>query len=112
MNLVNAKMQEERPFTQVSAAKMRHAVFRAKAFGLLPHVFDQLWAHDSLGKSGEVLHQGGHGKLSAGLVAFDDQRLQVGARRIQSGSVSGTSGPDDDNVSSFAHGVSCCRLDG
>ena len=112
VNLLNAEMQQKRALAEIGAGEMRHAVFRAEAFGLLAHVLDQLRAQDAFGKSGKILDQRGHGELSAGLVAFDDQRLQVGARRVESGSVSGASGPDDDNVSSFAHGFSRCRLDG
>ena len=58
---------------------------------------------NAFGKSGKVFDQRSHRELSAGLMAFDDQRLQVGARRVQCGSVSGASGSDDDYVSSFAH---------
>jgi hypothetical protein len=62
-----------------------------------------LRAENAIGKSGEILDQRGKGKLPARLVALDDQRFQVGPRRIQSGSVSGTTGADDDYVASFVH---------
>ena len=104
VDLMNAQMQQKRPLAEIGAGEMRHAVFGAEAFGLLAHVLDQLRTQNAFRKSGKVLHQRGHRELSAGLVAFDDQRLQIGARRVESGSVSGASGPDDDNVSSFAHG--------
>src|ERR1700756_1141558 len=100
---MNAQMQQKRPFAQVGAGKMRHAVFRAKAFGLLAHVFNQLWPKNALGKPREVLNQRGHRELSTRLVTLDDQRFQIGARGIESGRVSGAAGGDDNNVSSFAH---------
>ena len=84
---------------------MRHAIFRAKALRLLAHVLDQLRPHDSFRKAGEILHQCSHRKLPARLVAFDDQRFQVGARSVESGGVSGAPGADDDNIASFAHGL-------
>jgi hypothetical protein len=103
VNLMNADVQQEWPLAQINAGEVRHAVFSAKTLGLLAHIFDELWTENALRKSGEVLNQRGERKLSAGLVAFNDQRLQVGARGVECGSVSGTSGPDDDNVSIFAH---------
>src|SRR6266567_1691822 len=112
VNLMNSQMQQKRPLAEISAGQVRHAVFGAEAFGLFAHVFDELRTQDPIRESGKVLDQRGHGKLSARLVTLDDKRLQVGARGVESGSVSGASGPDDDNVSSFAHGLSCCRLDG
>ncbi len=97
-------MEHKRALAEVSAGEVRHAIFGAEAFRLLAHVFDELRAENALGKSGEVFDQCSHGKLSAGLVAFDDQRLQVGARRVKRGGVAGASRPDDDDFSGFAHG--------
>src|ERR1700686_202971 len=105
VNLMNAQMQQKWPLAQVGAGQMRHAVFRAKAFRLLSHVLNQLGAENTLGKSREVLDQRGHRELSTRLVPFDDQRFQISARRVQSGSVSGAAGSDDNNVASFAHGL-------
>ena len=51
------------------------------------------------GKAGEILDQGGQGKLPAGLVAGDHQRLQIGARGVNGGGISGAAGADDDDVS-------------
>src|SRR5579864_3133181 len=104
MHLMLADMQRERAMAEVDAGEMPHAVFRAEALRLLAHVLDQLRAKDTVGESGKILDQGGEGELAAGLVAFNNQRLQVGARGVESGGVSGASGPDDDYISSFAHG--------
>ncbi len=104
MHLLMPEMQQKRPLAEIGAGQVRHAVFGAEALGLLAHVFDQLRAQNSFGESGKVLDQRGDGELSARLVAFNDQRFQVGARGVERGSVSGASGPDDDDVASFAHG--------
>jgi hypothetical protein len=82
MNLMNSQMEQERPLAQVCTREMRHAVFGAETFGLLAHVLDELRAENALRKPGKILDERGHGKLSAGLVAFDNKRLQVGARRV------------------------------
>ena len=37
---------------------------------------------NAVGKAGEILDQRGDGELAAGLMAVDDQRMQVGASRI------------------------------
>src|ERR1700722_11860285 len=103
MNLMHADMQQKWPLAQVDAGEMRHAVFGSETLGLLAHVLDQLRAENAFGEAGEILDQRGERKLSAGFVAFDDQRLQVGARGVKGGSVSGTAGADDDDVASFAH---------
>src|SRR5579862_4953328 len=102
---MHAQMQQKWPLAEVRAGQVRHPVFGAETFGLLAHVLDQLRPENAFGKSWKIFDQRGHRQLTTGLVAFDNQRLQVGARRIERGSVSGTSGPDDDNVSSFAHEV-------
>ena len=99
-------MQQKRALAQVGAGQVRHAVFGAEALRLLAHVLDQFRSHDSFGKSGEILDQRGDRELSAGLVAFDDQRFQVGARGVKRGRVSGAAGPDDDDVANFAHVLS------
>ena len=103
VDLMNAQMQQKRTLAEIGTGQMRHSIFGAEAFGLLPHVFDQLRTQNAFGKSGKVLDQGGQRKLSARLVPFDDKRLQVSPRRVEGGSVSGASGSDDDHVSSFAH---------
>ena len=103
VNNVVSQMQCERPLAQVRAGQVRHAILRAKTFGLLAHVFDELWPHDSVGKSRKVLDERGHGKLATRLVSFNDERLEIGARGVESSRVSGASGADDDYVSSFAH---------
>ncbi len=72
--------------------------FRAKALRLFAHVFDQFGAEDAVRKAGEILDHGGEAELPARLVAVDDQRLQIGARRVDGGGKAGATASDDDHV--------------
>ena len=51
--------------------------YRLQSFSLLAHIFDELRTQYAFRKSGKILHQSGQRELSAGLVAFDDQRLSL-----------------------------------
>ena len=55
-------------------------IFGAKFLGLLADVLHQIRAVNAFGKAGEILDQGGERKLPAGLVAVDDQRIELRAR--------------------------------
>ena len=77
---------------------MGHAQLGAEAGGLLLHVLDQLGALDALGPAGKVLDQRGDGELAAGLVAFEDEGLEVGAGGVDGGGESGAAGTEDDGV--------------
>src|ERR1700758_2117148 len=104
-------MKKKRPLAEIGAGEMRHAIFCTKALRLLAHVLDQLWSHDSLGETWEILHKRRHGELPAGFVPFHHQRLQVSASGVKRRGMSGASGPDDDNVASFAHcDFSGCKI--
>ena len=46
----------------------------------------------------KVLDERRQHQLTAGLEAFDDERLQIGAGGVQRGRESGRAGPDDDDV--------------
>ncbi len=84
-----------------------HARVRgAEARRLLLHVVDQLRALNAVGPAGKVLDQGGDGELAAGFVAFEDQRLQVGARGVDGSGKSGAAGAEDDGVANFCHELS------
>ena len=77
----------------------------AEARGLLLHVVDELGALDAVGPAGEVLDKRGDGELAAGLVAFEDERFEVGARGVDGSGQPGAAGAQDDGVanSSFRH---------
>ena len=70
----------------------------AEAHGLLLHVLDELGALDAFGPAGKVLDQRGDGELAAGLVAFEDERLEVGAGGVDGGGEAGAAGAEDDGV--------------
>ncbi len=65
---------------------------------LLFHIFDEIGSIDSFGKAGEVLDEGGNGKLAPRLMALNHQRLQICTSGIDGGGVSGTTGANDHNV--------------
>ena len=79
---------------------MSHAELRAEARRLQLHVLDELRSLDALRPAGEVLDQRRDRELSAGLVAFDYERLQVGACRVDGGGQSGAAGAEDDGIAS------------
>ena len=74
-----AEVQFDRRLGQVRADQVTHLHLGAELLGLLAHVFDQLRSLHAIGPAGKVLDQRGDGELAAGLVAFDHERLQVGA---------------------------------
>ena len=78
---------------------MGHAELGAEADGLLLHVLDELGALDALGPAGKVFDQGGDGELASGLVAFEDERLEVGTGGVDGSGKSGAAGAQDDGVS-------------
>ena len=96
-------VQFERALAEIDAGHVAVFIFGAKARRLLAHVLDQFRSLNALGKAGKVLHQRGERELSPGLVAFEHQRFQVGARGVERGGVSGTAGAHDDNVADVFH---------
>jgi len=86
---------------EVGRDQMRHAELGAEALRLLLHVLDELRALDAFRPAGEVLDQRGDGELSARLVAFQDQRLEVGAGRVNGCSESCAAGAKDDCVANL-----------
>ena len=102
--LAGAEVQDEGMPAEVGGDKVRHLQFRAEADGLLLHVLDEVWALDTLGPSGEVFYQGGDGELAAGFVAFQDERLEVGAGSVDGGSQACAAGTEDDSVAGWIVG--------
>ena len=78
--------------------QVAHLDLRAEARGLLLHVLDQFRALDAFRPAGKVFDQGGDGELAAGLMAFEYQRLEVGAGGINGGRQTGAAGAQDDGV--------------
>src|SRR5260370_32531627 len=77
---------------------MGHAQFGAEADRLLLHVLDEVGTLDALGPARKVFDQRGDGELSAGLVAFEYQRLEVGACSVDGSGKSGAAGAEDYSV--------------
>src|ERR1700733_14537158 len=85
-------------FGQVDRVKVGHAELGAEADGLLLHVLDEVGTLDALGPAGKVFDQRGDRELPAGFVAFEDERLEVGACSVDGGGKSGAPGAEDDSV--------------
>jgi hypothetical protein len=54
------------------------------------------------GEAGVVLHLSGGHQRAAELAAFEHQRGELGARRVDRGGIPGRTRPDDDDVSNWA----------
>ena len=59
--------------------------FGAEFLRLLAHVFNKLRPKDSVREAGEIFDVRGEGKLAAGLMAVNNERLEVRARGINRG---------------------------
>ena len=93
-----AEVELEGMLGEIDGAEVGHAQLGAEADGLLLHVLDELGALDALGPAGKVFDQRGDGELAAGLVAFEDERLEVGAGSVDGSGESGAAGAEDDSV--------------
>ena len=69
-----------------------------EALGLGAELAHHLRAHDPLGVARVVLDVGRVLQLAAPLEALEDERLEVGARRVERGGVAGGPAADDDHV--------------
>jgi hypothetical protein len=69
--------------------------------GLLGHLLHQPWTLDGLGEAGIVFDIGRNGQLPARLQTRDQYRLQIGACRINRGSVARRAGADDQHPGLF-----------
>jgi hypothetical protein len=100
-----AEVEREGVFGEIDGGEVGHAQFGAEADRLLLHVLDELGALDAFGPAGKVFDQRGDGELAAGLVAFEDQRLEIGACSVDGGGKSGAAGAEDNSVARrvFSH---------
>ena len=69
----------------------------AEPLGLFLHARHQLVAINTFGEAGVVLNGGCRGQQPAGLAAGQDERLELGPRRIQRGGQAGATRADDDH---------------
>src|SRR6185312_11951362 len=85
---------------------------RAEALGLVAEALHHLRPHHALGEAGVVLHVGRLLQQPAPREALDDERVEVGPRRVEGGRVAGRPAADDDHVLDLAHRFSVPRLEG
>jgi hypothetical protein len=88
----------DRTFGEIDGVEVSHFELGPEADGLLLHVLDELGTLDAFRPAGEVFNQRGDGELAAGLVAFEDERLEVGAGGVDGGGQAGAPGAEDDCV--------------
>ena len=74
-----AEVELEGTLGEVDGGDVAHLEFGAEADGLLLHVLDEVGPLDALGPAGKVFDQSGDGELAARLMAFEDERLEVGS---------------------------------
>jgi hypothetical protein len=86
---------------EVDGGEVGHAELGTEAGGLLLHVLDELGTLDAVGPAGKVFDEGGDGELAAGLVAFEDEGLEVGAGGVDGGSEACAAGAENDGVADF-----------
>ena len=83
---------------ELGCGEVGHAELGTEAGGLLLHVLDELGALDALRPAGEVFDEGGDGELATGLVALEDEGLEVGTGGVDGGGEAGAAGAEDDGV--------------
>src|SRR5262249_47423263 len=87
--------QMERPAGKVNAHDIAHDRLRAEALGLRLELVHHLRPQDAFLEARIVLHVAGDHQLAAGLLALEDHRAQIGARRVDGGGVAGWPRADD-----------------
>jgi len=83
---------------EIGAEQVAVAKFCAKAGRLFVHVVDELGALDAFGPAGKIFDERGDGQLAAGLMAFQNEGLEVSAGGVDGGGESGTTGAEDDGI--------------
>src|ERR1035438_9069137 len=73
--------------------------------GMAPSATRRMRPLDALRPSWKVLDQRGDGELSAGLVAFKNQRIQTGAGGVDGCCQSGAAGAQDYSFANVCHGL-------
>ena len=88
----------ERALAQVHGRHGTGLELSAETLRLFSRAFDQLRSQNPFGKAGEVLNLGGQSELSAGLVAVQNERLQVRTSGIDGGGQPRAAATDDDHL--------------
>jgi len=107
LNDVFADGELEGALGEVGGGEVGHAKLGAEAGGLLLHVFNEFGTLDAVRPAGEVFDERGDGELAAGLVAFEDEGLEVGAGGVDGGSEAGAAGAEDDGIAYGGVGHIC-----
>ena len=93
----------ERPSGQLGPGDVALNNLGAEPFGLRAHVGDQFRAHDAVAEPRKVIDRGRQHQLTAGLEPLDDQRPEVGPRRVQRGRESRRARSDDGDPAIRTH---------
>ncbi len=83
---------------------------RAEARHLAPEHVHHLGALDAVLEAGIVLDLGGDGELAAGFVPLDQQRTQIGARRVERRGQSGGTGAENYDLVDFVSHMNRLRI--
>ena len=100
----------ERPLAEVDRGDLLGQELGTETLRLLTELDHQLGAHDAVGEARVVLDLGGQHQLparliaGAGRLAFDDQWLEVGPRRVDGRGQPGRTGSDDDHIANLGRG--------
>ena len=84
-DLLLAHAQGEGILAEIGVCNVRQTKLGPKAACLFAYIHHQLRPCDSFRPARKIFHHGGHGQLSARLVAFQYQRLKVGAASVDGG---------------------------
>ncbi len=88
----------EWPAGEVNAHDIAHDRLRAEALGLRLEFVHHLRPQDAFLEARIVLHVARDHQLAAGLLALEDYRAQIGARRVDRGGVARWPGADDRHI--------------
>ena len=105
-----ARGQLERPLAQIDRGYFADHELRAETLGLAPEHVHHLGTLDAVLEAGVVLDLGGDGELAAGLMALDQQRGEIGARRVERGSEARGTGTENHEAIGFVCHLFCYRL--
>ena len=97
------RLHDHRLAAQVDARDVALHNFGAEPLGLSAHLGHEVRAHDAVAIAREVLDHRRQHQLAAGLNPLDEQRLQVGARRVERRGETRRTRADDNDVADSCH---------
>src|SRR5580698_7345229 len=103
MNLTGRCLKLDGMRTELDLREMRQLEGCAKPLCLFLHVLDQLGALNALGPAGKILDKRGDGELAAGLVAFQNQRVQSSAACVDGRRKPGAAGAQNYRIANVCH---------